>query len=113
VESAYLLAPFIGGMAAMAVRLPPLVGFLAAGFMLNAMGYGRTEAIDTIADLGVTLLLFTIGLKLNVRTLLRREVWGSATLHMAASTLILMGALALVKLTGMALVADAGWSNWC
>jgi glutathione-regulated potassium-efflux system ancillary protein KefC len=110
-ETAYLLAPFIGGIAAMIVRLPPLVGFLAAGFALNAMGYGRTSALDTIAGLGVTLLLFTIGLKLNVRTLLRREVWGSATMHMVASTGVLMGVLALLKLIGIALLAGAGWQS--
>lgn len=110
-EPAYLIAPLLGGLAAMSVRLPPLVGFLAAGFVLHALGYGQTEVLGTIADLGVILLLFTIGLKLNIRTLLRPEVWGTATAHMIASTGILMGALAVLKLTGMALLAGSGWTN--
>jgi glutathione-regulated potassium-efflux system ancillary protein KefC len=110
-EPAYLLVPFIGGMVAMAIRLPPLVGFLASGFVLAGMGYGRIDALDTIADLGVTLLLFTIGLKLNLRTLLRPEVWGAATLHMAGTTLFMTGALAAIKLTGIAVLADYGWQN--
>ena len=32
------------------VRLPPLIGFLAAGFALNAMGFERSPALDTIAN---------------------------------------------------------------
>ncbi|MBB1251815.1 cation:proton antiporter family protein [Streptomyces alkaliterrae] len=111
-EPAYLLAPFVGGLLAMAIRLPPLVGFLAAGFALKAMGYGSVPALETIADLGVTLLLFTIGLKLNVRTLLRKEVWGSATLHMVASTGVFVGALALLKALGFSLLAGAGLQSF-
>lgn len=110
-EPAYLLAPLLGGLAAMAVRLPPLIGFLGAGFVLGAMGYSETEAVSTIADLGVTLLLFTIGLKLNVRTLLRAEVWGTATLHMAVSTGMLVGALALIKVAGWSLLAATAWPS--
>ena len=41
-ESAYILAAFLGGVGAMLLRLPPLVGFLAAGFALNALGYTLT-----------------------------------------------------------------------
>lgn len=68
------------------------------------MGYEVTEVLDTVADLGVTLLLFTIGLKLSVRTLLRPDVWAATTVHLVASTLLFVGVLSLVKLAGMALV---------
>lgn len=34
----YLGAVFAGGLAAIALRLPPLIGFLATGFLLNANG---------------------------------------------------------------------------
>ena len=108
-DVAYYLVPFAGGLVAMLVRLPPLVGFLVAGFTLNAMGYESTPTLETVADLGVTLLLFTIGLKLNVRTLLRLEVWGTSTLHVALSTAATVGLLALVKLTGVWLLVDSGW----
>jgi glutathione-regulated potassium-efflux system ancillary protein KefC len=112
VEPAYLLVPFLGGLAAMTLRLPPLVGFLAAGFALNAMGYEVTPELRTIADLGVTLLLFTIGLKLNIRTLLRGEVWGAATIHMAASTGFFVVSLAILKFAGLSMLHDAGWSTF-
>ncbi|WP_166347598.1 cation:proton antiporter family protein [Phytoactinopolyspora limicola] len=111
-DPAFILVPFLGGLAAMSIRLPPLVGFLAAGFVLNAMGYELTSELDTIAGLGVTLLLFTIGLKLNVRTLLRREVWGSATVHMAVSTGLFVAMLAGLKLVGLSMLNSADWSTF-
>ena len=81
------------------VGLPPLVGFLVAGFVLNALGVVAGETISTLADLGVTLLLFSIGLKLDIRTLLRAEVWAGATLHLlltvSLTTLAILGASSL------------------
>jgi len=100
---------FVAGMAAHLLRLPPLLGFLAAGFALNALGFERTPTLDTLASLGVTLLLFTIGLKLDIRTLMRGEVWGSATLHIVGSTLLLAGALFVLKALGLAMAAQLGW----
>lgn len=103
-DPAYILAAFLGGLGAMLLRLPPLVGFLAAGFALNALGYGLTPTLETLANLGVTLLLFTIGLKLDVRTLLRGEVWAGASIHMLLSSLLLVLMLSLFKLAGLTLL---------
>jgi hypothetical protein len=52
--------------------LPPLAGFLVAGFV-HALGLQGGEALARVSDLGITLLLFTIGLKLDLASLLRRE----------------------------------------
>lgn len=109
IDAAFLLAAFIGGLLATTVRLPPLVGFLVAGFALNALGYDKTPLLELLSNIGVTLLLFTIGLKLDVRTLLRHDVWGSASLHILGSTLLLMSLLSLFKWLGLGLLADAGW----
>ena len=106
IEPAFLVAAFLGGVAALIVRLPPLVGFLAAGYVLNAMGYAQTPLLGAIADIGVTLLLFTIGLKLDIRTLLRGAVWGGASVHLLASTVIMIGVLSLAKLAGLRLMQD-------
>ena len=53
-----VLVAFVSGFAASAVRLPPLVGYLAAGFVLHALGEETSEGIEFIADVGVLLLLF-------------------------------------------------------
>ena len=81
----YLLITFGLGGVAMAVRLPPLVGFLTAGFVINALHLDNLPELEVIADLGVTLLLFAIGLKLNARILLRKEVWLTTSVHLLAS----------------------------
>ncbi|MCE0556914.1 MULTISPECIES: cation:proton antiporter family protein [unclassified Motilimonas] len=95
---------FASGMAINAIGLPPMVGFLLAGFVLNAMGFESSEGLSTIADLGVTLLLFSIGLKLDIRTLFKSEVWGAASLHITGSVLFFAGALFLLKFLGLGLV---------
>jgi predicted Kef-type K+ transport protein len=74
---------FILGFFAKLIKLPPLVGFLGAGFLLGYLGYSGGETLNKIADLGITLLLFTVGLKLNFRMLSRPLIWGTASLHMA------------------------------
>jgi len=80
---------FVFGLLVRLIGLPPLVGFLLAGFALQSMGVKEgVETLHHIGELGVTLLLFSIGLKLRVRTLLRREVWGVASSHMLVTVLL-------------------------
>ena len=79
---------FILGFLVRQVGLPPLVGFLAAGFVLNGLGFEGGETLQTFADLGVTLLLFSIGLKLDLKSLAKPEVWAGASIHMAATIVV-------------------------
>lgn len=101
-----LLVAFVFGFAANAVRLPPLVGYLGAGFVLHALGEESSEGIDLIADVGVLLLLFGIGLKLRLRTLARPAVWAGASVHVALTTACI-GALMLgLGALGLPLAGD-------
>ncbi len=84
----WIAAAFVLGLLARQLKLPPLVGFLAAGFLLNAFGVDRTPLLDDIAHLGVLLLLFTVGLKLRLKHLLRAEVWGTASLQFVIALLL-------------------------
>ena len=70
------------GLLAKQVNLPPLVGYLVAGFALNIFGFDASDTLQTVANLGVTLLLFTIGLKINLKDLIKVEIWGSAISHL-------------------------------
>lgn len=72
---------FAFGLAAQQFRLPPMVGFLVAGFVLQAMGQKGGAGLETLAELGVTLLLFSIGLKLQLKTLVRPEIWAATSVH--------------------------------
>ncbi len=102
----FLVAAVVGGLLAVAVRLPPLVGYLAAGFALGGMGVAEPAGLETVAQLGVVLLLFAIGLKFDARTLLRREIWLTTSLHVVLSTAVGLGLLGLLAVVGPALVAD-------
>lgn len=59
----WIVAAFIFGATSSRIGLPPLVGYLIAGFVLNGFGIEGSYTLGKIADTGVTLLLFTIGLK--------------------------------------------------
>ena len=53
---------------------PPLIGFLAAGAVLGPYGLGLVTdvaVVESLAELGVVLLLFTIGLELSLGNLRR------------------------------------------
>lgn len=109
--SIVLLAALTAGLAASAIRLPPLVGFLTAGFVLNAAGVPKIDGLDTLADLGVALLLFGIGLRLDLRVLARREVWLTSVVHMGASSLVTWAYLSMIAVVGAALMADQDWRS--
>lgn len=102
----YLTAVFLGGAAARLLRLPPLIGFLVAGFVLNVAGVETLPELDVLADLGVTLLLFSIGLKVDVRILLRRETWLTAGIHLTASVGLVLGFVWTLGALGWGLLGD-------
>ncbi|WP_149202777.1 cation:proton antiporter family protein [Actinotalea subterranea] len=106
----YLGAALLGGLLAVLLRLPPLVGFLVAGFALGAGGASPPPYLEPVAELGVVLLLFAIGLKLDVRTLLRREVWLTTVVHMAVSVAVALGFLGVLAVVGFGYVADESFS---
>lgn len=98
---------FVCGFLARQIGLPPLVGYLCAGFALNAAGMQAEPLLEDLGELGITLLLFTIGLKLNVRQLFRPEVIGPTLGHMStiialtAINCLLLGALAVFYFNGI------------
>ncbi|GAA4421822.1 cation:proton antiporter [Georgenia halophila] len=106
-----LATTFVAGLLARVIHLPPLVGFLAAGFGLHAIGFQEPTGLETLADLGVTLLLFGIGLRLDVRFLLRREVWLTAGVHMLFSVALGIGFLALLGAVGLRLLAGESFGT--
>lgn len=98
-----LVAALAAGALASLLRLPPMVGYLSAGFVLHALGVAEPEGLEVVAEVGVALLLFSIGLKFNARVLLRRQVWLPGTVHLAATALVITGFLALLGVLGSSL----------
>lgn len=83
----WLIIAFAFGFLVSIIGLPPLIGYLIAGFTLNYFGAESGEIIQTVSDIGVTLLLFTIGLKLKIKNLLRKEIWAGSIIHTMLTTL--------------------------
>lgn len=88
----WILFAFICGLGMKLISLPPLIGYLMAGFILHFAGVTPDETLNTLADLGITLMLFTIGLKLEIKSLLKPEVWVGALSHMGIWILLFFGA---------------------
>lgn len=82
-----ILAALFCGMASRAVAMPALVGYLAAGFILHELGVTGGAMLETLAEMGITLLLFTIGLKLQPSDLLASRVWASTVVHLVVTQL--------------------------
>lgn len=78
----WVLVAFAFGFLAKQINIPPLVGYLIAGFGLHALGIKFNPSLEALADIGISLLLFTIGLKLNIKTLFKTEIWAGALGHM-------------------------------
>ncbi|MBK6795562.1 MAG: cation:proton antiporter [Acidobacteria bacterium] len=84
------------------LRLPAIVGFMVTGIMIGPSAFGLIKdvhAIEFLAEIGVALLLFTIGLEFSLKSLMgmKRLVLGAGGGQVVLTVLMVMG---LVKLTG-------------
>ncbi|MGU3540811.1 YbaL family putative K(+) efflux transporter [Methylobacterium sp. A54F] len=68
-----LVVAFVCGMAAQRLRLPPLVGYLLAGVLIGPYtpGFvGNGELAGQLAEIGVILLMFGVGLHFSIKDLM-------------------------------------------
>jgi CPA2 family monovalent cation:H+ antiporter-2 len=91
-----LVLAYIFGMIANRIRLPPLVGYLFAGVLVgpNTPGFVADQAVGAeLAELGVILLMFGVGLHFSVRDLLsvRAVAIPGALVQIAFATLLGLG----------------------
>ncbi|HZF46437.1 MAG TPA: cation:proton antiporter, partial [Sphingomonadaceae bacterium] len=99
-----IVLAFILGAAAHKLRLPPLIGYLLAGVVIGPFtpGYVADQHLaDQLAELGVILLMFGVGLHFSVRDLM-------AVRKVAVPGAIVQISVAVVL--GMGLAAILGWS---
>ena len=104
-------AALIGGGIARLLRLPAVLGYLAAGVVIGPNTPGPSadvESVQTVANLGVALLMFTLGVRFSLRGLV--ESRGIAFLGGVVGTLVvlvvgILAALALGLSTSEAIIA--------
>lgn len=88
-----LVSAFAGGLAARSIKLPPLLGYLLAGILIGPAGSGLIpdqKIAAELAEIGVALLLFTVGLHFSFRDLIavrKIAVWG-ALIQIATSCVL-------------------------
>ncbi|MFT4940039.1 MAG: glutathione-regulated potassium-efflux system ancillary protein KefC [Paraglaciecola sp.] len=100
-EFIWILFAFVCGLVTKMFGLPALIGFLVAGFGLNLAGFQADSDLQALADLGITLMLFTIGLKLNIRDLIKPEVYAGAAIHSLAWSSLLVLCLLCMSWLGL------------
>ena len=105
-DSLIILAAFACGFAARQIGQPPLVGYLLAGFALGMAGFESSATIESIANVGISLMLFIIGLKLDLSSLLRPEIYRSTIEHLTSFGLVTFGFVLIVGVLGLPLVTD-------
>ena len=99
-----IAAAAAGGLAARLARFPILLGYLAVGMILGPHGLkavGDVESVRTLAEFGVVLLLFAVGVEVSLRELRK-----------LGKAVILGGILQVVGVLGLAypLGYGLGWT---
>jgi glutathione-regulated potassium-efflux system ancillary protein KefC len=93
----YLAAAVIAVPLARALGLGSIIGYLGAGIAIGPWGLRLVtdaQTILSVAEFGVVLMLFTVGLELEPRRLwsLRRPIFGWGSVQVGASALLMAGA---------------------
>ena len=99
---------YLAGLGVSRLGLPPLVGYLLAGFGLHLTGFKGGSSLHELAHVGVLLMLFTVGLKLRFASLFRLEVLGVGALHLVLFSLLLSIPLILGFSPSVALFVGLG-----
>jgi len=95
---------FVGGFIAVRLRLPPLVGYLLAGIAVGPFTPGFVADVHLapqLAEIGVILLMFGVGLHFSVR-----DLWAVRAIAVPGAILQIVVATAL----GIGATALWGWS---
>ena len=100
-----LAAAFVGGAVAVVFRQPAITGYLIGGLVFGPQALGliqQTQDIQTLAQVGVALLMFTLGLEFSLERI------------RAHSQVVILGVLiqlAVSTVSGLLLTAFLGWST--
>jgi CPA2 family monovalent cation:H+ antiporter-2 len=107
-----VVAALVGGLAFARLKQPAILGYILVGILLGPSGFAvikSREPVALLAELGVLLLLFVIGMELSLRSF--KKVWPVATLCAVIQIFVSLGLVFLacpifVWLTGKQISTD-------
>jgi len=90
-----LVGALAGGLLLAGLRQPPLVGYILAGAVLGPSGIGLItdrETVNLLAELGVLVLLFVVGMHLSLRAFrsIYRTAFGAVLLQIGISVSLML-----------------------
>ncbi|GAA3987630.1 monovalent cation:proton antiporter family protein [Comamonas faecalis] len=111
----YLLSAVLGVVACRMLRLPPMMGYLAAGILIGPHALAlasNSEGVRHLGEFGVVFLMFAIGLEFSLPKLraMRRFVFGLGLLQVVGS-MAAFTTLALLLSRWVGGVWDMGWQS--
>ena len=81
----WLTVAFLAGYICKSISVPIIVGYILAGFLLKSLGLDTgSEILSIPAEIGVELLLFSIGLKIRPQALLNKSLFVVFLMHSIA-----------------------------
>ena len=92
------LAALLCGLISARLRQPPVVGYIVAGIVLGPSGLELVKnetGVALLAELGVLMLLFVVGMELSLRSF--RRIW---VIAVSATALQILGTLGVMFLIG-------------
>ncbi len=114
IDAAWLGIAFLMGFIFMRLKLPALIGFLLTGLVLNFLNLNHgniNDLLGSFANLGVLLLLFTIGLKIKVKNIFTKQILVTATFNTIAMVVAIGGFLMLLSVSGLSLVSGLDYKS--
>lgn len=111
----YLLAAVLGVVTCRSLKLPPMLGYLAAGVLIgpHAMALAQnSEGVRHLGEFGVVFLMFAIGLEFSLPKLraMRRQVFGLGLMQVLLTmAVVTAGGVLLSYAVGG--IWDMGWQT--
>ncbi|MCZ8092523.1 MAG: monovalent cation:proton antiporter-2 (CPA2) family protein [Acidovorax sp.] len=111
----YLLAAVLGVVVCRSLKLPPMLGYLAAGVLIgpHAMALAQnSEGVRHLGEFGVVFLMFAIGLEFSLPKLraMRRQVFGLGLMQVLLTMAVVAGGGILLSYA-VGGIWDMGWQT--
>jgi CPA2 family monovalent cation:H+ antiporter-2 len=78
------------------IRLPPLIGYLMAGIIVAnfvSISEEQMDVVDILSDMGLTMLMFCIGLEINLKKLRKQGVFAMKVAMVEIPFMVLAGTI--------------------